>query len=140
MSETRATEPAFPPDRYGRRRDGRPRLAVPVIVCALVLAACVLISMRLYRQYGHLDYDAQIVGWTGVTDTRMTIEFTVRVPAGGSATCFLRARTYAGAEVGARTVTVTARDQDTTIEASEPVATTERAAVGEVVRCQPPVG
>ena len=110
----------------------------PIVALALVIALCVLISIRLYGQYGQPDYDGQIVRWTDVTTTRMTIDFTVRVPAGGSATCFLRARTYAGATVGSRTVTVTARDHNTTIEASEPVATTEQAAVGEVVRCARP--
>ena len=137
MSETHATAPAFPPGRYGRCRDGRRHPIGPIIACALVIAVCLLISVRLYRQYGQPDYDGQIVRWTDVTTTRMTIDFTVRVPPGGSATCLLRARTYHGVEVGSRTVTVTARDHDTTIEASEPVATTERAAVGEVVRCQP---
>jgi hypothetical protein len=57
------------------------------------------------------------------------------VPAGGSATCGLRARDYGGAEVGRRTVTVTAADARRSIDASETVTTTARAAVGEVVRC-----
>jgi hypothetical protein len=138
VSETRATAPAFPPGRYGRRRDGRRHLAGPIVAAILVLAACLLISVRLYRQYGQPDYEGQIKGWSGVTDTRITVQFSVRVPAGGSATCQLRARSYAGDVVGSRTVTVTARDGDTTIDASEPITTTGRASVGEVIRCDPP--
>jgi Domain of unknown function (DUF4307) len=138
VSETHTTAPAFPPGRYGRRRDGRRHLAVPIAILAVVIVVCALISVRLYRQYGDPNYDAQIVRWTGVTATQMTIDFTVQVPAGGSATCFLRAQAYDGAEVGSRTVTVTASGDDTTLEASEVVTTTARASVGQVVGCQPP--
>jgi hypothetical protein len=135
VSETRATAPVFPPGRYGRRRDGRRRLFVPVVLAVVVGIVAVLLAVRLYAQYGDTDYDAQIVGWSEVTETAMTIEFTVRVPAGGSATCGLRARSYDGAEVGRRTVTVTASGSERAIKASETVQTTERAAVGEVLRC-----
>jgi hypothetical protein len=138
VSETRTTTTVFPPGRYGRRRDGRRHLAAPITVLALVLVVCLLISVRLYRQYGDPAFDAQIVRWTGVTATQMTIDFTVQVPAGGSATCMLRARAYNGAEVGSRTVTVTAHAQETTIEASEVVPTTARPSAGEVVGCRPP--
>jgi hypothetical protein len=68
----------------------------------------------------------------------MTIEFTVRVPAGGSAVCVLRARTYEGAEVGRREVTVSAAGDARQIRARESVPTSARAAVGDVVRCRPP--
>ena len=135
MSETRATTPVFPPGRYGRRRDGRRRLLLPAMLAVLVGVTAVFLTIRLYGQYGDPDYDAQIVGWSDVTDRQLTIRFTVRVPAGGAATCGLRARDYGGAEVGRRTVTVTAAGSATRIEAGEVVTTTARAAVGEVVRC-----
>src|SRR5688500_6271586 len=135
VSETRATTPVFPPGRYGRRRDGRRRLLLPALLAVVVGIAAVFLVVRLYGQYGDPDYDAQIVGWADVTDKQLTIRFRVRVPAGGAATCGLRARDYAGAEVGRRTVTVTAKDSATRIEADEVVTTTSRAAVGEVVRC-----
>jgi hypothetical protein len=138
VSETHTTAPVFPPGRYGRRRDGRRRLAVPIAALVVVIVVCLLISVRLYRQYGDPNYDSQIVRWTGVTATQMTIDFTVQVPAGGSATCFLRAQAYDGTVLGSRTVTVTATGDDTTIEASEVVTTTARALVGQVVRCQSP--
>jgi hypothetical protein len=137
VSETRATTPRFPPGRYGRRRDGRRHLTVPIAFGVLILLLSVLIAVRLYRQYGDPDYDPQIVGWTDVTPTQMTIKFTVRVPSGGAADCLLRARSYDGAEVGSRTVTVSAAGNDTTIAASETVPTSAQAAVGDVVRCRP---
>jgi hypothetical protein len=138
VDETRATTPAFPPGRYGRRRDGKRRVGVPLAVLALVVVACLLISVRLYSEWGDPDYDDQIVGWTDVTPTQMTIQFTVRVPAGGSAECVLRARDYGGNEVGRREVTVSATGDKTTISASEVVPTRSRASVGDVIRCQPP--
>jgi hypothetical protein len=137
VSETRATTPVFPPGRYGRRRDRRRPTAL-IIFGALVLAASVLIAVRFYDRYGNPDYDPQIVGWTDVTPASMTIEFTVRVPAGGAARCLLRARSYDGAEVGRRTVTVTAPAGSTTAEGKEPVPTTARASHGDVLRCLPP--
>jgi hypothetical protein len=135
VSETRATTPVFPPGRYGRRRDGRRRLLLPAVLAVLVGIAAVFLVIRLYGQYGDPNYDAQIVGWSDVTDKQMTIRFKVRVPAGGSATCGLRARDYAGAEVGRATVTVSAPGSATTIDAREVLPTTARAAVGEVLRC-----
>lgn len=138
MSETRATAPVFPPGRYGRRRDGRRRLLLPALLAVLVGIAAVFLVVRLYGQYGDPDYDAQIVGWTEVTDKQITVRFTVRVPAGGSAKCGLRALDYNQAEVGRTTVTVTAKDSATSIDASEVVPTTARAAVGQVVRCAAP--
>ena len=138
VSETRATNPVFPPGRYGRRRDGRRRLAAPIIFGVVVAAVAVLLSVRLYQQYGDPTYDAQIVRWTGATETQVTIDFTVRVPPGDAATCTLRARDYSGAQVGTRTVTVRATGDDSTISASEVVPTTAKAFVGEVLRCRPP--
>ena len=137
MSETRATTPTYPPGRYGRRRDGRRHLTVPIVFAVLIVGLSVLIAVRLYRQYGDPEYDPQIVGWTDVTATQMTINFRVRVPPGATASCLLRARSYDGAEVGSRTVTVAATGADTTIEASETVPTRVQAAVGEVLRCRP---
>ena len=137
MSETRATDPVFPPGRYGRRRDGRSRRGLPIVFGAVVVAVSLLLALRLYGQYGDPDYDAQIVGWSDVTETAMTIRFRVRLPAGSPADCVLRARTYDGTEVGRRTVRVPAAPDATTVEVSETVPTTVRASVGDVVRCRP---
>jgi len=137
VSETHTTNPVFPPGRYGHRREGRRRPVVPIIILVVVLAASVLVSVKLYQRYGQTDYQAQIVGWQQ-TDTTMTIKFTVQVPAGQPAECVLRARDYGGNEVGRRTVVVKPADRSaTSIEADETVATTKRGYVGDVVGCQP---
>ena len=137
MSETRATTPVFPPGRYGRRRAGRRPPVVGIVVAVLVIAASLLISVRLYHRFGQTDYQAQIVGWQEPSDQRTVVKFTVRVPAGGAASCVLRARDYDGNEVGRRTVVVRAEGADTGIEAEETVTTTARASVGEVLGCEP---
>jgi hypothetical protein len=136
VTETRATDPAYPPGRYGRRRDPGRRPWVPVLVAVAILGASVLLGVKLYGQYGDPAYDAQVISYTGITDTQVMIEFTVRVPPGGSATCALRARSYDGADVGRVEVTVTAAADERQIRASRPVPTTSRAFIGEVLRCR----
>jgi Domain of unknown function (DUF4307) len=137
VSETHTTLPAFPPGRYGRRRSGGRRRVLPIALLVLVVAASVLLSLRLYRQYGETDYKAQIVGWEAPTATTMNIQFTVRVPAGRAASCTLRARDYGGNELGRRTVVVRPQGSATTIQAKESVPTTAKASVGDVLGCQP---
>ena len=91
----------FPPGRYGRRRE--PRRRRPWLVAALVAAALLVGAvaiMPLYRKYGDPTYDAQVISYTGITDTRIDVTFRVTVPAGGSAICVVRARSRDGAEVG----------------------------------------
>jgi hypothetical protein len=127
----------FPPGRYGRRRDGKRHVVGPAVILTLVLVACVFLAVRLYRQYGDPAYDSQIIGWSDVTDTQMRIRFSVNVPAGGAASCTVRARDYDGDEVGRRTVTVRAAGDATTIDANELVPTSARASVGDVLSCRP---
>jgi hypothetical protein len=137
VSETRATTPTFPPGRYGRRRSARRRPLLPIALLGLAVVASALLSVWLYRQFGQTDYQAQIVGWDKPAATSLTIEFTVRVPAGRAASCVLRARDQNGNELGRRTVVVRPAGNDSTVRAREPVTTTARASVGDVVGCQP---
>jgi hypothetical protein len=136
VSETRTTDPVFPPGRYGKRRSGRRRPELPIVVLVLVVGASLVLSVRLFQQYGQTDYDPQIVGWSEPSATVLTIEFKVRVPAGGAAECVLRARDYDGFEVGRRTVVVRADGDAKSIDAREDVPTTARASVGDVVNCR----
>jgi hypothetical protein len=136
VSETRATAPVFPPGRYGRRRAGKRPPIAGIVVAVVVVVACLLVTVRLYHRYGQTDYQAQIVGWQEPSDQQTIIKFTVRVPAGGAASCVLRARDFNGNEVGRRTVVVRAEGADTGIDAEETVPTTTRSSVGEVVGCE----
>jgi hypothetical protein len=141
VSETRATTtagaaPVFPPGRYGHRREGRRRPVVPLIVLAVVIAASLAVTVKLYQRFGQTDYQAQIVGWDPPTDSEILIHFTVTVPAGAPAKCALQARDYGGNDVGDREVVVRPTGGATTIDAKEAVATKARASAGYVLGCQ----
>jgi hypothetical protein len=141
VSETRATTtagaaPVFPPGRYGHRREGRRRPVVPLIVLAVVIAASLAVTVKLYQRFGQTDYQAQIVGWDPPTDSEILIHFTVTVPAGAPAKCALQARDYGGNDVGDREVVVRPTGGATTIDAKEAVATKAKASAGYVLGCQ----
>ncbi|GIF12465.1 DUF4307 domain-containing protein [Actinoplanes teichomyceticus] len=138
MSETRATTPVFPPGRYGRRRDGRRRRPLPLIVAAAVFALGALgVAWAYYQKFGQTDYNPEIIGWNEPTDAEMVIRFRVRVPEGGTASCVLRARDYLGYEVGTRTVAVPAAPGGGEVVVTESVPTTQRGSVGDVMTCRP---
>lgn len=142
MSETHTTvtpgTPVFPPGRYGRRREpGRRRPLLLVLVVVVLLALLGLVAAKLYRQYGDPEYQAEVITYTGITDTRVVVDFRVTVPPGGSATCLLRARTHDGAEVGHVEATVTARPGQRHVTARQEVTTSARPFIGEVLRCRP---
>ncbi|GAA0796174.1 DUF4307 domain-containing protein [Spirilliplanes yamanashiensis] len=137
MTETPATAPVFPPGRYGRRRAPRTarRWLLPALV-ALVALAGVGVGWRMYTQFGDPVYDAEVIRYTGITDTSVTVDFRVTVPPGGSAECGLRARSYDGADVGRTRVVVTAEPGERRAVARHVVPTTARPFIGEVVACR----
>ncbi|MFG1952146.1 DUF4307 domain-containing protein [Micromonospora sp. NPDC048830] len=142
MSETHATlppgSPVFPPGRYGRRREpGRRRPALAALLVAAVVATLGVASYSLYDKYGDPVYDAQLISYSDITDSQVVVDFRVTVPAGGSATCALRARSHDGAEVARQEVTVTARPGESQVTARHRLTTSARPFVGEVVRCRP---
>lgn len=142
MSETHATvapeAPVFPPGRYGRRREpGRPRPLLLALVVAVVLAVLGLGAAKLYTQYGDPDYQGEMISYTGITDSRVVVDFRVTVPPGGSATCLLRARSHDGAEVGHVEATVTAAPGQRHVRSRQEVPTSARPFIGEVLRCRP---
>jgi hypothetical protein len=133
--------PAFPPGRYGRRREPRRhRRWVPLLLASALVATLGVISVRLYRLYGDPNYRAQVITYTEITDRQVVIDFRVTVPAGGSATCVVRARSRDGAEVGREEVTVTGDPAQRHAMVRHRLATTARPLVGEVVRCRPTSG
>ncbi|MEU7930944.1 DUF4307 domain-containing protein [Micromonospora echinofusca] len=142
MTETHATlppgAPAFPPGRYGRRREpGRRRPLLAVLLAVAMVAVMTLVAVRLYRQYGDPNYDAEVITYTGITDSQVLVDFRVTVPEGATAVCLVRARDRDGAEVGREEVTVTARPGQRHVSAQHRLATTARPFIGEVLRCRP---
>lgn len=133
-----ATSPAFPPGRYGRRRQPRRRRRwVPLLLAAALVMALGAVTVRLYGLYGDPNYRAQVITYTEITDSQVVIEFRVTVPAGASATCVVRARSRDGAEVGREDVLVTSLPGQRHPIVRHRLATTARPLVGEVPRCRP---
>lgn len=141
MTETHATippgTPVFPPGRYGRRRQpGRRRPLLAALLAVVLVALLGLVSVRLYRQYGDPNYQAQVITYTDITDTQVLVNFRVTVPDGGSAVCVLRARDRDGAEVAREEVTVTAPPGERHVTTVHRLATSARPFIGEVLRCR----
>ena len=136
MSETHATTPVFPPGRYGRRREGGRRRWLPIVVAAVFVLGLAGLTLAYYDKFGQTNYKADIIGWDKPTDTEMVIEFRVRVPEGGTASCMLRARDYDGFEVGRQAVTVPAPADGGTVEVRQAVPTKARGSVGDVMGCR----
>lgn len=136
MSETHATTPVFPPGRYGRRREGGQRRWLPILTAAVFGLGLAGLTFAYYDKFGETDYKADIIGWDDPSGTEMVIEFRVRVPEGGAATCMLRARDYDGYEVGRRAVTVPAPAGGGSVDVRESVPTKTRGSVGDVMGCR----
>ena len=134
MSETHATS-LYPPGRYGRRREPRPRRRwVVVLAAGLVIVAALTISVRLFRQYGQPEYDPKVQRYYDVADNGISVEFVVRKPADKVATCIVRARGETGEEVGAADVDAPLGSE---VLVKYRLATTKRPVVVEVPRCGP---
>ncbi|HEY8532753.1 MAG TPA: DUF4307 domain-containing protein [Micromonospora sp.] len=130
--------PVFPPGRYGRRREPRPRRRwLRGLVVAVAVALATGAAVRLYQQFGDPNYRAQVITYTDITDSQVVVEFRVTLPPGGSAVCLVRARTRDGAEVGREQVQVTAPPGQRQVTVSHRLTTTARPMVGEVPRCWP---
>lgn len=146
MTETHATDrptartspAAFPPGRYGRRRQPRRSSRwLSVLLAAALAAALGLVTVRLYQRYGDPNYRAEVITYTDITDSQVVITFRVTVPTGGAAACVLRARSRDGAEVGRETIVIKATPGDQHPTLRHRLATTARPMVGEVMRCRP---
>ncbi|QSB13951.1 DUF4307 domain-containing protein [Natronosporangium hydrolyticum] len=153
MSETKATiippsgsgtaGPAFPPGRYGRRRDPRrlgsrrTRLVVAAAATTAVILAGTVVAVTFGEQYGPgRPYEATVERFYDVTDEQVVVEFSVVVPPGETAVCAVRARSRDGAEVGRDEVRIPAGDEARP-QVVHRLATSDRPVTGEVQRCWP---
>lgn len=136
MTETNATV-AFPPGRYGRRREPRrwPRWLPAVLLVAVIIAGTA-IAYQLNRQYGAArPYHPTVERFYDITDQQVVVEFTVRVPDGQAATCAVRARAADGREVGREEIQVDPPPGVTRPRVTHRLTTTARPVTGEVQRC-----
>ena len=141
MTETPATTPAaapvFPAGRYGRRREQRRRRPwLLVSALAVVLLGGIMVAYVEYQKYGDPAYDAEVISYTDITDAGLVVHFRVNVPDGATAVCAVRARNRAGATVGAEEVRVNGVPGGDPIVVDHRLATSERAFIGEVLRCR----
>jgi hypothetical protein len=135
------TAVTFPAGRYGRRRDPayqRRRRWLTWVAGALVALAGLAIAVKLYDQYADPLYAVTNINTTQLTDTGVSVEFDVRVPAGEGASCTVEGHNRDGHLVGSQTFDVPpAGPQATTIHVTYSLATTQRAMTGEVPGCGP---
>jgi hypothetical protein len=128
------TAPVFPPGRYGRRRaSGRRRLWVPVVALVVLVLAVLALVGRLYGRYGDPPYRTQITRTDPVTDSAVTVTFTVRKHDPAPAVCGLQAKDRTGAEVGYAEVPVGAGTPVTVIY---PLPTRARPYAVDVLGCR----
>lgn len=134
MTETHATA-KYPPGRYGRRREPRPRRRWLVFTVAAVVAlAGVAIAWRLFQQYGPNEYEPQVQRFYNVTDDGISVDFVVRKDPDKEATCRVRARSATGAEVGRADVDV---PKGAEALVTYRLATSDRPVTVEVPTCGP---
>ncbi|MGC9666782.1 DUF4307 domain-containing protein [Planosporangium sp. 12N6] len=133
MSDTEATfnTPAFPPGRYGRRREPRaPRRSLATLVAIAGAFVGLILAVVLYQRYGTPDARPQVVHFD-LADNQATVRFEVHKPSGRPAVCHVRSRDRLGAEIGAAdvpvpagnpvTVTYTLHTNGTPVSAEVPV-------------------
>jgi hypothetical protein len=130
-----ATVPAFPPGRYGRRREpGRRRRWVPALVVASAVLVGLAVAMLLYDRHGDPVYRPTVESFQ-LADDHASIRFRVHKPATGTAVCRVRARDRAGAEIAGADVPVPAGG-DAVVEYT--LATPSRAWAVDVPSCSAP--
>jgi hypothetical protein len=137
VTETHATAssdaPIFPPGRYGRRREPRPRRPVLfAVVAVLALIVVVGITVKLFQQYGNPRADATVTRFYDITDTGISVDFVVHKGDSDLVTCLVRARDKGGDEVGAANVEAGEGDA---VTVTYRLATKGRPVTVEVVRC-----
>ncbi|MFF5230189.1 DUF4307 domain-containing protein [Dactylosporangium sp. NPDC000521] len=134
MTETHATG-KYPPGRYGRRREHRPRRTWLVVLLAAVAGvAGVLIAVKLFQQYGPQEYEPQVQRFYAISDDGITVDFVVRKDASKEATCRVRARSASGEEVGLAEVDV---PKGAEAPVTYRLATSARPVTVEVPACGP---
>ncbi len=130
---TPTSAPVFPAGRYGHRREpaGRRRWLIPVLLVPVVLAA-LWITFTLWDKYGHPTFSPSTPSAVDVTDTSVTVRFTVTKDAGQTGSCRVRARDYSGSQVGYAEVPVGTGSE---LTISYPLPTTARAYAVDILGC-----
>jgi len=102
-----------------------------LLVFALVIAAMVMIAVRLYGQYGNGQFSPSVTNLTDVTDSSVTVTIRVQKP-DAPAVCTVDAEARDGTVVGSAEVNLPA---GTSVTVTHTVATTSRPYIAEVPGC-----
>jgi hypothetical protein len=127
----------FPSGRYGHRRAPRRvgRWLLPILVGAVVLAG-LAIAVSLFAGQGGNRITSEVVGVDYRHHDQVTVTFQVTKPPGVPATCVVRARSYAGTEIGRTRVPVPAgHDGQRTVTVRYTLSTKSKPNTGEVQDC-----
>jgi len=128
---TLSDAPVFPPGRYGRRRaPRRARRWRAAIALTLLVVGTLWLAQRLYGQYGD-PYQPHVTGVEKLTDSSVTVVFTVSDPDRRPVTCRVQAKDAGGAEVGYAQVPVASAG---TVRTTLP--TSRRAETVDVLGCR----
>lgn len=130
-----AADVSFPAGRYGRRREpARRRPAVTAAFTAGVIAAGAVAAWLLTESYGQDEVSERLLAFDDSVPGQVEITFEVYKPAGEGATCAVRSRDLAGAEIGYAEVEVPA-DASTRVEMTYVLPVEGDVNTGEVLRC-----
>jgi hypothetical protein len=105
-----------------------------VAALALLILAALAIGGRLYGRYGNPPYQANVTGMEQITDSSVTVMFTVRKRGAGPAVCRVQAKDRSGAEVGYAEVPVGAGPA---VAIRYPLTTSARPHAVDVLGCRP---
>jgi hypothetical protein len=98
------------------------------------MLAALGLGTRLYGRYGNPPYQANVTGLEQVTDSSVTVTFTVRKRGAAPAVCRVQAKDRSGAEVGYAEVPVGAGP---TVSVRYPLTTSARPHAVDVLGCRP---
>ncbi len=129
--DPRAPTRRAPAGRYGVARP--PRVFYAVGGALLVVLTVVIVVLGRDAGTPKVTYGVRAFS---TAEHSVQITFEVRLPAGATATCLLRARDRAGAEVGRRHVTVVGSERRGTVVRTETLTTSGRPVTGEVNDCR----
>ncbi|WP_176953469.1 DUF4307 domain-containing protein [Glycomyces sambucus] len=130
-----AASVSFPDGRYGRRREpSRRRTGTTAVLTAGVIAAGVVTAWLLMESYGQDELSERLLAFDDSVPGQVEVTFEVYKPAGEGATCAVRSRDLAGAEIGYAEVDVPA-DDATRVEMTYVLPVEGDVNTGEVLRC-----
>ncbi|WP_084471930.1 DUF4307 domain-containing protein [Haloglycomyces albus] len=131
----RDSAPSFPPGRYGRRREPRKsRKWIAVGLTGAVVAIGIVVALRMEYLYGS-EYSADVLAFSS-EEGYVEVTFVVNKPAGEGATCRVRSRDVAGAEIGHAEVEIPASEARRT-QVTYKLTVEGTPNTGEVQRCWP---